>query len=148
MCLYLYLYVYCKAPQALGRRVRYTRINYYYYYYYLPWCVAGVSDCPYFSRVELLGDRLARNLPAFQLHKVVKTPEEWQVTTPTLTRSHRQTHYLSLSLTHIHISSHTHRHTISLSHTHIDTLSLSHTHTTHAQTQTHTHRFITVNKMK
>ncbi|KAL8616452.1 hypothetical protein ACOMHN_041055 [Nucella lapillus] len=40
--------------------------------------IAGCSDCPYFSRVELLGDRLVRNLPSFQLHKIIKTPEEWQ----------------------------------------------------------------------
>ncbi|XP_076455865.1 putative malate dehydrogenase 1B [Babylonia areolata] len=40
--------------------------------------IAGRSDCPYFSRVELLGDRLVKNLPSFQLHKIVKTPEEWE----------------------------------------------------------------------
>nr|KAG5695053.1 hypothetical protein BaRGS_032546 [Batillaria attramentaria] len=38
----------------------------------------GRSDCPYFSKVELLGDRLVKNLPSFQLHKIVKTPEEWE----------------------------------------------------------------------
>ncbi|KAK7092588.1 putative malate dehydrogenase 1B [Littorina saxatilis] len=40
--------------------------------------IAGHSDCPYFSRVELLGDRLVKNLPTFQLHKIVKTPEQWK----------------------------------------------------------------------
>ncbi|KAK7480975.1 hypothetical protein BaRGS_00027790 [Batillaria attramentaria] len=40
--------------------------------------IAGRSDCPYFSKVELLGDRLVKNLPSFQLHKIVKTPEEWE----------------------------------------------------------------------
>jgi len=39
--------------------------------------IAGRSDCPYLARVELLGDQLKKNLPAFQLHKIVKTPEEW-----------------------------------------------------------------------
>jgi hypothetical protein len=41
---------------------------------------SGKSDCPYFARVELLGDRLSKNLPSFKLHKIVKTPDEWQVT--------------------------------------------------------------------
>lgn len=39
----------------------------------------GKSDCPYYARSELLGDKLARNLPDFQLHKVVVKPEEWDV---------------------------------------------------------------------
>ncbi|XP_053408985.1 putative malate dehydrogenase 1B isoform X2 [Mercenaria mercenaria] len=36
------------------------------------------SDCPYFARAELLGDKLSINLPDFKLHKIVKTPEEWK----------------------------------------------------------------------
>ncbi|PAA49590.1 hypothetical protein BOX15_Mlig030146g2, partial [Macrostomum lignano] len=39
--------------------------------------IAGSSDCPYYARVELLADYLAKNLPAFKLTKIVKTPEEW-----------------------------------------------------------------------
>lgn len=40
--------------------------------------IAGCSDCPYFARAELLGDKLSINLPDFKLHKIVKTPEEWK----------------------------------------------------------------------
>jgi len=40
---------------------------------------SGQADCPYYARAELLGDKLAINLPDFKLHKIVKTPEEWQV---------------------------------------------------------------------
>lgn len=39
----------------------------------------GKSDCPYYARSELLGDKLVRNLPDFQLHKIVIKPEEWDV---------------------------------------------------------------------
>ncbi|KAL8621202.1 hypothetical protein ACOMHN_018503 [Nucella lapillus] len=39
--------------------------------------IAGRADCPYFARVELIGDYLMKNLPAFNLHKIVKTPGEW-----------------------------------------------------------------------
>lgn len=39
----------------------------------------GKSDCPYYARSELLGDKLAKNLPDFQLHKIVIKPEEWDV---------------------------------------------------------------------
>lgn len=37
----------------------------------------GKSDCPYYARSELLGDKLVKNLPDFQLHKIVIKPEEW-----------------------------------------------------------------------
>lgn len=40
--------------------------------------IAGRADCPYFARAELLGDKLAINLPDFKLHKIVKTPDEWK----------------------------------------------------------------------
>lgn len=39
----------------------------------------GKSDCPYYARSELLGDKLVKNLPDFQLHKIVIKPEEWDV---------------------------------------------------------------------
>ncbi|KAK3106224.1 hypothetical protein FSP39_015499 [Pinctada imbricata] len=39
--------------------------------------IAGKSDCPYYARAELLGDKLALNLPDFKLHKIVIQPEEW-----------------------------------------------------------------------
>ncbi|GFO20400.1 malate dehydrogenase, cytoplasmic [Plakobranchus ocellatus] len=39
--------------------------------------VAGRSDCPYFARAELLGDRLAKNLPKFKLHKIMIQPDQW-----------------------------------------------------------------------
>ena len=41
----------------------------------------GKADCPYFARAELLGDKLNINLPDFKLHKIIKRPEEWQVST-------------------------------------------------------------------
>ncbi|CAI9735661.1 putative malate dehydrogenase 1B [Octopus vulgaris] len=37
----------------------------------------GMQDCPYYVRAELLGDKLARNLPDFKIHKIVKTTAEW-----------------------------------------------------------------------
>ncbi|WAR04204.1 MDH1B-like protein [Mya arenaria] len=40
--------------------------------------IAGEADCPYYARAELLGDKLAINLPDFKLHKIVKTPDEWR----------------------------------------------------------------------
>ncbi|KAK0067610.1 malate dehydrogenase 1B [Biomphalaria pfeifferi] len=39
--------------------------------------IAGRSDCPYFARVELLGDRLAKNLKKFKLHKLMIQPDKW-----------------------------------------------------------------------
>ncbi|RUS77226.1 hypothetical protein EGW08_015018, partial [Elysia chlorotica] len=39
--------------------------------------VAGRSDCPYFARAELLGDRLAKNLNKFKLHKIMIQPDQW-----------------------------------------------------------------------
>ena len=38
-----------------------------------------MSDCPYYARAELLGDKLALNLPDFKLHKIVIQPDEWEV---------------------------------------------------------------------
>ncbi|CAG5131646.1 unnamed protein product [Candidula unifasciata] len=40
--------------------------------------LAGRSDCPYLARCELLGDRLARNLRKFKLHKIILQPEQWE----------------------------------------------------------------------
>ncbi|KAL4229100.1 putative malate dehydrogenase 1B [Mactra antiquata] len=39
--------------------------------------IAGEANCPYYARAELLGDKLAINLPEFKLHKIVKTSGEW-----------------------------------------------------------------------
>uniref|UniRef100_A0A1I8GWF5 Ldh_1_C domain-containing protein n=1 Tax=Macrostomum lignano TaxID=282301 RepID=A0A1I8GWF5_9PLAT len=35
------------------------------------------ADCPYFAKVELLADNLAKNLPSFKLHKIVRTANDW-----------------------------------------------------------------------
>ncbi|XP_005110664.2 putative malate dehydrogenase 1B, partial [Aplysia californica] len=40
--------------------------------------VAGRSDCPYYARAELIGDRLAKNLKKFKLHKIMIQPDEWE----------------------------------------------------------------------
>ncbi|OWF42631.1 putative malate dehydrogenase 1B [Mizuhopecten yessoensis] len=40
--------------------------------------IAGKADCPYYARCELLGDKLAKNLPDFCLHKIVKQNDEWE----------------------------------------------------------------------
>ncbi|KAK3579283.1 hypothetical protein CHS0354_033362 [Potamilus streckersoni] len=40
--------------------------------------IAGEANCPYFARAELLGDKLARNLPNFNLHKIIIRPEDWK----------------------------------------------------------------------
>ncbi|KAH9488070.1 putative malate dehydrogenase 1B [Bulinus truncatus] len=40
--------------------------------------IAGRSGCPYFARVELLGDRLAKNLKKFKLHKIMVQPDKWE----------------------------------------------------------------------
>lgn len=45
---------------------------------YLLNCV-GRSDCPYYAKVELLADRLANSVNCCDVHKIVKTPEEWEV---------------------------------------------------------------------
>lgn len=47
----------------------------YLYTYISP----GKADCPYFSKVELLADQLANTLSSFNVHKIVKTPDEWEV---------------------------------------------------------------------
>jgi hypothetical protein len=39
----------------------------------------GKSNCPYFAKAELIGDQLARNLPDFRVHKIVKDSNEWDV---------------------------------------------------------------------
>ncbi|PAA79173.1 hypothetical protein BOX15_Mlig027269g2 [Macrostomum lignano] len=39
--------------------------------------IAGSADCPYFAKVELLADNLAKNLPSFKLHKIVRTANDW-----------------------------------------------------------------------
>ena len=41
--------------------------------------ILGKADCPYFSKVELLADQLTNSLNSFNVHKIVKTPEEWEV---------------------------------------------------------------------
>ncbi|XP_033099613.1 putative malate dehydrogenase 1B [Anneissia japonica] len=40
--------------------------------------IAGRADCPYYARTELLADNLQTNLADFKIHKIVKTPEEWE----------------------------------------------------------------------
>ncbi|XP_074652629.1 putative malate dehydrogenase 1B isoform X2 [Tubulanus polymorphus] len=40
--------------------------------------IAGCASCPYYARVELLADKLSKNLNDFKLHKIVKRKEEWQ----------------------------------------------------------------------
>ncbi|XP_070535928.1 putative malate dehydrogenase 1B [Ptychodera flava] len=40
--------------------------------------IAGKADCPYYAKAELLADDLKTNLPDFKIHKIVKTPDEWQ----------------------------------------------------------------------
>ncbi|GAB1605665.1 putative malate dehydrogenase 1B, partial [Argonauta hians] len=39
--------------------------------------IAGVQDCPYYVRAEMLGDKLAVNLVDFKIHKVVLTNTQW-----------------------------------------------------------------------
>jgi hypothetical protein len=41
--------------------------------------IAGKSNCPFYAKAELLGDLLARSLPDFKLHKIVKDPKDWDV---------------------------------------------------------------------
>lgn len=40
--------------------------------------IAGESHCPYFARAELVADTLARNLPDFKVHKIMKDSDEWK----------------------------------------------------------------------
>ncbi|VEL10232.1 unnamed protein product [Protopolystoma xenopodis] len=40
--------------------------------------IRGVSNCPYYAKVELLADELTAKLPDFRVHKIVKNPEDWQ----------------------------------------------------------------------
>lgn len=39
--------------------------------------IAGMADCPFYAKAELLADELASRLPEFKVHKIVKRPEEW-----------------------------------------------------------------------
>jgi len=41
-------------------------------------CV-GAADCPHYAKVELLAEQLANNLQEFKLRKIVKLPNEWNV---------------------------------------------------------------------
>nr|XP_014351387.1 PREDICTED: putative malate dehydrogenase 1B isoform X2 [Latimeria chalumnae] len=40
--------------------------------------VAGKANCPHFAKVELLADYLQKNLPTFNLHKIVVHPDDWE----------------------------------------------------------------------
>ncbi|XP_077993470.1 putative malate dehydrogenase 1B [Glandiceps talaboti] len=40
--------------------------------------IAGIADCPYYAKAELLADDLKTNLPDFKIHKIVKHPDDWQ----------------------------------------------------------------------
>ena len=40
--------------------------------------IAGKADCPFYAKAELLADQLMLNLPSFEVHKIVKRPEEWE----------------------------------------------------------------------
>ncbi|XP_056664145.1 putative malate dehydrogenase 1B isoform X2 [Monodelphis domestica] len=40
--------------------------------------VAGKADCPYFAKAELLADYLQKNLPDFQIHKIIQHPDIWE----------------------------------------------------------------------
>ncbi|XP_038643376.1 putative malate dehydrogenase 1B isoform X2 [Scyliorhinus canicula] len=40
--------------------------------------VAGRANCPYYAKTELVADYLCKNLPDFQVHKIVQAPEDWQ----------------------------------------------------------------------
>ncbi|TPP59988.1 putative Malate dehydrogenase [Fasciola gigantica] len=50
--------------------------------------IAGTCDCPYFARIELLADKLAQNLPRFNVTKVVKQPGEWKDFTNWVAKEH------------------------------------------------------------
>ena len=39
----------------------------------------GSAHCPYYAKIELLADSLQKNVPDFKLHKIVKHPDEWEV---------------------------------------------------------------------
>ncbi|XP_067934402.1 putative malate dehydrogenase 1B [Watersipora subatra] len=40
--------------------------------------IAGKADCPYYAKVELLADQLVNSVGSFRVHKIVKTPKEWE----------------------------------------------------------------------
>ena len=40
--------------------------------------IAGRANCPFYAKAELLADQLSLNLPSFEVHKIVKRPEEWE----------------------------------------------------------------------
>ncbi|CAL8072444.1 unnamed protein product [Calicophoron daubneyi] len=50
--------------------------------------IAGTCDCPYYARIELLADKLARNLPNFVVTKIVKKPTEWKEFTQWINKKH------------------------------------------------------------
>lgn len=39
--------------------------------------IAGMADCPFYAKAELLADELASQLQDFKVHKIVKRPAEW-----------------------------------------------------------------------
>lgn len=39
----------------------------------------GCANCPHYARIELLADQLQENLPNFEVQKIVKLPEQWEV---------------------------------------------------------------------
>ncbi|XP_066201236.1 putative malate dehydrogenase 1B isoform X1 [Saccopteryx leptura] len=40
--------------------------------------LAGRADCPYYAKAELLADYLQKNLPDFQVYKIVQHPNVWE----------------------------------------------------------------------
>ncbi|GCB67603.1 hypothetical protein scyTo_0008088 [Scyliorhinus torazame] len=40
--------------------------------------VAGKANCPHYAKTELVADFLGKNVPDFQVHKIVQAPEDWQ----------------------------------------------------------------------
>ncbi|XP_078407670.1 putative malate dehydrogenase 1B [Cetorhinus maximus] len=40
--------------------------------------VAGKANCPYYAKAEFVAEYLQKNLPDFQVHKIVQAPENWQ----------------------------------------------------------------------
>lgn len=40
--------------------------------------IAGKSDCPFYSRAELLADELVLKVPNFAVHKIVINPSDWE----------------------------------------------------------------------
>ncbi|XP_010614396.1 putative malate dehydrogenase 1B isoform X2 [Fukomys damarensis] len=40
--------------------------------------IAGKADCPYYAKAELLADYLQKNLPDFQIFKIIHHPDLWE----------------------------------------------------------------------